>query len=93
MKIQDFKLFLIKFSDGKPMLRNGITGDWIGTFIGHKGAVWSVHINSKATQTITGSADYTSKLWSSITGEEIHSFQHSKIVKSVKFSYVIYMIK
>jgi serine-threonine kinase receptor-associated protein len=72
--------------DGKPMLPRGETGDWIGTFIGHKGAVWSAHINQTASQVATGSADYTAKVWDALSGKELTTFQHSKIVKSVHFS-------
>jgi len=72
--------------DGKPMLRNGTTGDWVGTFVGHKGAVWATAINSTATQAATGSADYTAKIWDTLTGEEKITFQQSRIVKSVNFS-------
>lgn len=72
--------------DGKPMLRNGMTGDWLGTFVGHKGAVWSAHIDSAALKVVTGSADYTAKVWDALTGQELHSFEHGRIVKSVNFS-------
>jgi len=72
--------------DGKPILRNGATGDWIGTFFGHKGAVWSSRLNSTATQAITGSADYTAKLWDSISGSELYTFTQGKIIKAVSFS-------
>ena len=68
------------------MLRHGITGDWIGTFTGHKGAVWCTSINKGATVVATASADYSARVWSAITGEELHSFVHSKIVKAVDLS-------
>jgi len=67
------------------MLREGMTGDWIGTFIGHKGAVWQSRLSSTASHAVTGSADFTAKVWDPYSGECLHTLQHNHIVRAVSF--------
>ncbi|KAI0721528.1 WD40-repeat-containing domain protein [Cerioporus squamosus] len=71
--------------DGNPMLRDW-TGDWIGTFIGHKGAVWSSKLSPDTSRAASGSADFTAKIWDTYTGECLQSFPHNHIVRSVALS-------
>ena len=81
--------FVISASkDGKPMLRNGESGDWIGTFEGHNGCVWGVGLDGEATRAVTASADFSAGVWDALTGEQLHTFAHKHIVRTCGFAKV-----
>ncbi|KAG9011060.1 hypothetical protein FRB94_008957 [Tulasnella sp. JGI-2019a] len=78
-------LLVSSCKDGNPMLRDW-TGDWIGTFIGHKGAVWCTKLCADTSKAASGSADFTAKVWDTYTGEVLHSFPHNHIVRTIAIS-------
>ena len=74
--------------DKHPQVRDGETGDWIGSFHGHKGAVWSCKVDSNTrTLAATASGDFSAKLWCATTGRELCELgKHRHVVKTVDFT-------
>lgn len=79
--------FMISAShDERAMLRDGNTGEWVGSLMGHKGAVRAADMNANATFAVTGGADYTLRYWNAVTGAELLQLGQSSVVKTVRVS-------
>lgn len=64
------------------MLRDGVTGDWIGTWRGHKGAVWSCRLTTPGAELmVSASGDYSVRVWDAITGACLATLPHAHICK------------
>ncbi|CAI7571660.1 hypothetical protein N7533_004203 [Penicillium manginii] len=84
--VDDDQYYIISAcKDNNPMLRDGITGDWIGTFLGHKGAVWQSRLSADTAISATAAADFSAKVWDTYTGECLHTLQHAHVVRSIAF--------
>mmetsp|Transcript_32677 Transcript_32677/g.79414 ORF Transcript_32677/g.79414 Transcript_32677/m.79414 type:complete len:346 (-) Transcript_32677:157-1194(-) len=83
---EDRTFLLSACHDRQPMLRDGVTGDWIGTWSGHKGAVWSLQMDPTGSLAATASGDFSARLWDAVTGNSLLELPHSHIVKTCAFS-------
>jgi len=61
--------------DHHPTVWNGETGERIGTYNGHNGAVWSCDVTRDTKRLVTASADMTMILWEAEGGQKL--YQHS----------------
>ena len=86
-KGDNLDLLISACHDKTSQLRWADNGAWIGTYKGHNGAVWSSAIDEAGSKVITGSADFSAKLWDATTGEELATFTHKHVVKAVDFSF------
>lgn len=54
-----------------------------GSFIGHKGCCWDIKLSSTGHRAISGSADFSAKVWDATDGSCLLTLPHNHIVKSV----------
>jgi len=62
------------------------TGERIGTYDGHKGAIYSIDVSHDSSLLISGAADTLAKLWDVESGKEIMTFQHLNVIRWVAFA-------
>jgi len=84
--VDDSHWFISSCLDGKPHLRNGETGEWVGTFEGHKGEVWQSCFSADATRVATASSDFSVKVWDALNGQELHTWNQDHVVKTIDWS-------
>jgi len=72
--------------DKEPCLWWTATGERIGTYVGHKGAVFHMDVDYNSKRLVTAAADETAKLWEVETGKLLKTFVHESPVRSVDWS-------
>lgn len=82
----DGDLLFTASKDLVPSMWRTENGERIGTFNGHKGAIWDLDCDRFSTRLLTASADATCKLWVCQTGECLHTFVHRGPVRGVAWA-------
>lgn len=63
-----------------------INGERLGTLDGHKGTIWSIDVDQFTQYCVTGSADFSIKIWRVNGGKNVFTWQTKTPVRRVEFS-------
>lgn len=72
--------------DNCPTLWFTSTGERIGTYEGHTGAVWSLDVNRGSDRLLTSGGDQTVKLWDVETGKLLATFEQGGPARYVEWA-------
>lgn len=72
--------------DKNPTVWRSSTGERIGTYKGHNGAVRDIDITWDSVRVVTGSADNSAILWEAATGRKLYQWHFKSPVRCVAFS-------
>lgn len=62
------------------------SGERIGTYDGHTGAVYSISVDHNSTRLLSAAADATVRLWEVETGKTLLTWNHDRSVRVVQFA-------
>ena len=62
------------------------TGERLGTYEGHNGAIWDLDVSADSTMVVTGSGDSSAIVWNCQTGEIVTRLKHSGPVHAVSLA-------
>jgi len=82
---RDGDLIFTAAKDNTPTLWLSETGERVGTYEVHNGAVWHLDVSWDSKLLVSGSADMQAKVWDVETGVELTSFEHTGPVRSCSF--------
>ncbi|SCU89281.1 LAMI_0D12992g1_1 [Lachancea mirantina] len=63
-----------------------INGERLGTLEGHQGTIWSIDVDKYTQYAVTGSADFSIKLWRVQDGTNVFTWKTKTPVRRVEFS-------
>eukprot|EP01061_Rhynchopus_euleeides_P026592 TRINITY_DN43379_c0_g1_i1.p1 TRINITY_DN43379_c0_g1~~TRINITY_DN43379_c0_g1_i1.p1 ORF type:complete len:381 (+),score=111.74 TRINITY_DN43379_c0_g1_i1:171-1145(+) len=70
-----------------PTVWSAETGERLGTYDGHTGAVWACDVNTASTMLATAGADQTSRIWDVETGEQLAEIRHETPSRGVAWGH------